>query len=78
MSIYPVHLSSWFPRKTKKEQTVDDRLWSESAVSLIKIWTCEFCKGKCTWKKAWGHHSIPWGHGDIWCSKACLAKWRKN
>lgn len=19
-----------------------------------------------------GHHSIPWGYGDIWCSEKCL------
>lgn len=24
--------------------------------------------------RAYGHHSIPWGYGDVWCSKKCLNK----
>lgn len=77
MSIYPVHLSSWYPKKTKKAPVMDakdDKLNSEVAVICVETAKCIACGKKCTWKKAWGHHSIPWGYGDIWCSKRCVGK----
>lgn len=63
MSIYPVYLPSWFPKKDEMH---------ENAKISVKYSSCLTCGKKVKWKKAWGHHSIPWGNGDIWCSKKCL------
>jgi hypothetical protein len=68
MSIYPVRLSSWFP--------VNDE--NHGSMRLMVKWhKCVTCnKSKMNWRYAYGHHSIPWGHGDIWCSKRCFNKKR--
>ena len=63
MSIYPVRLSEWFP-------PADD--YHQITFEIVKYTRCESCGKKLRWKSAIGHHSIPWGYGDIWCSKKCL------
>jgi hypothetical protein len=64
MSIYPVKLSEWFPMGDEYHQT---------AISCLSYMRCKACGRKVTrWKKAIGHHSLPWGYGDLWCSKKCL------
>lgn len=73
MSIYPVYLASWYPEiSTKRPYLPGDYDLHRQAKSMVENFKCEKCGKRCTWKKAWGHHSIPWGHGDIWCSKKCL------
>lgn len=62
MSIYPVRLSEWFPFG-------DDHY--ESAHSMVMASRCPACGGKIRYSKAIGHHSIPWGYGDIFCSWKC-------
>lgn len=76
MSIYPVHLKEWFPRPTKSDKEYKDKLhWWQSATSSVKYSECLQCgKKKMNYRYAWGHHSIPWGNGDIWCGKRCLRK----
>lgn len=78
MSIYPVYLPSWFPKITKRNRPENKDEAKELAYQhtvakvIVKYSDCKTCGGKCTWKKSWGHHSIPWGYGDVWCSKKCL------
>jgi hypothetical protein len=62
MSIYPVRLSEWFPPN-------DEYFWS--AYTSVKYTRCLACGKKPLYSKAVGHHSIPWGHGDIWCGWKC-------
>ena len=62
MSIYPVLLSEWFPLGDEQH---------EIAFLMVKTSRCLSCMKRIRWKKAVGHHSIPWGNGDIWCSWKC-------
>lgn len=79
MSIYPVYLARWFPNPTTSKKSKPDWMTDREELHLhemakmsVKYSECHECGGKCEWKKAWGHHSLPWGHGDVWCSKKCL------
>lgn len=65
MSIYPVRLSEWF---TKEEECYSTY---ETALLLVKIERCLACRNRLKWKRAVGHHSVAFGHGDIWCSWKC-------
>ena len=68
MSIYPVILSEWFPPKDENHKIM--RI-------MVEVSRCYSCKKKnMHWQTAYGHHSIPWGSGDIWCTKRCYS--RKN
>lgn len=62
MSIYLVRLSEWFPP--------GDEMY-ENAFGITKHSRCLACGNRMRYKKAIGHHSIPWGYGDIWCSWKC-------
>lgn len=62
MSIYPVLLSEWFPFGDGKYETT---------LSLVKHMRCVACRRRPRYKDAVGHHSLPWGHGDLWCSWEC-------
>lgn len=62
MSIHPVKLSDWFP--------VGDEHY-EICVSIIACSRCMACDKKLRYSKAIGHHSVPWGYGDLWCSWRC-------
>lgn len=82
MSIYPVYLARWYPKVPKRTPDLTDGQWEEwkkdsnhyheTAKYFVITSLCLKCKKKCTWKKAWGHHSLPFGYGDVWCSKKCL------
>lgn len=61
MSIYPVLLKEWYP--------IGDDKYCKDIVENIK---CLACYGKVSYNKAWGHHSFPFGYGDVWCSYKCL------
>ena len=63
MSIYPVKLSEWFPPT--------DEMY-ESCYAAVSFTRCLACDKRVRYSKAIGHHSIPWGYGDIWCSEKCL------
>jgi hypothetical protein len=72
MSIYPVKLNEWFPKK--------DKMYENSLI-VVKLSNCVECgkSGKnIKYRYAIGHHSIPWGNGDIWCTKRCYNKWNKK
>lgn len=62
MSIYPVKLSEWFP--FTDEMYFYAKTWVDSS-------RCLACGKKMRYSKAIGHHSIPWGYGDVWCSWKC-------
>lgn len=65
MSIYPVRLNEWFPKGDE---------YHDNAKTMVKYSNCIVCgkKGKkINYKLVYGHHSIPWGNGDIWCTKKC-------
>ncbi len=62
MSIYPVKLSKWYP--------VGDEM-HDIAYYIVQAYRCYGCDKKLRWKSAFGHHSLPWGHGKIWCSERC-------
>ena len=63
MSTYPVRLNEWFPPED------EHRFGVRMAVAHMR---CYSCGSRCNIKKVIGHHSIPWGYGDIWCSEKCL------
>ena len=63
MSIYPVRLSEWFPPGNEMH---------EIGVCVVESMRCKACGRKQSFKKAWGHNSLPWGNGDLWCSEKCL------
>lgn len=64
MSIYPVKLNEWFPR--------GDEHYSNCKV-VVQTSECIKCgKKNIKYKCAIGHHSIPWGYGDVWCSSKCF------
>lgn len=66
MSIYPVKLIEWFP--------MTDEL-THIARTVVEYSKCKSCgRGGMKYHRAYGHHSIPWGYGDVWCSKKCLNK----
>lgn len=63
MSIYPVRLAEWFPRSSDKY---------EIAKMVVKYKHCNACAKPLRYPKAYGHHSVPWGYGEIWCDLKCL------
>ena len=69
MSIYPVYFSRFWDKNEPEYWDMKD---------LIKHIVCHHCGGKISWRYAYGHHSVPWGCGDVWCCKKCFEKWRKT
>lgn len=71
MSIYPVKLSEWFPRGDENYQ---------NSKMMVKFGQCYKCgKKNIKYSTAFGHHSLPWGYGDIWCSSKCYrSKSKRN
>ena len=68
MSIYLVKLCEWFPP--------GDELY-EICSSIIEFSRCESCGKKLSFRKAIGHHSIPWGNGNVFCSLKCTKSTRQ-
>lgn len=68
MSIFPVKLSEWFPLGDEKH---------EIATSICSVERCYACGGKIKFHRAYAHHSLPWGFGDIWCSEKCIKSRKK-
>lgn len=62
MSIYPVQLSEWFPFGEEMH---------DIAYDIVSLSRCLACRKRLRFNKAIGHHSLPWGYGDIWCSWKC-------
>ncbi len=76
MSIYPVRLSEWFPIGNDHHETMKFLVSNGYTDDGIG---CKYCKKKhMHWQDAWGHHSLPWGYGDIWCRKKCLDNYIKK
>ena len=63
MSIYPVHLAEWFPFGSEMY---------DSCHSMVEVNRCYGCGRRMRFSQAWGHHSIPWGYGEIWHNLKCL------
>lgn len=74
MSIFPVKLIEWFPHPRKRTYGTysDANHLHYSARMMVEYSKCRACGKQPKWSKAIGHHSIPWGNGDIWCSEKCL------
>jgi len=62
MSIYPVRLNEWYP--------VGDEMHEYAEMALH--FRCSACGDMPNFKKAWGHHSVAWGYGEVWCNEKCL------
>lgn len=62
MSIYPVKLCEWYPAGDPQHET---------AYFLSTTFKCIACNKVPRWKAAIAHHSLPFGHGDLWCSWKC-------
>lgn len=62
MSIYAVKLSEWYP--------FGDEMY-EFASSIVRIFRCYACGKKARYSKAVGLHSLPFGHGDVYCNWKC-------
>lgn len=61
MSIYPVPLAKWFP-------ITDPHYMGDS----IQYYRCQACGKRPRYSKAWGHHSLPFGYGEVFCNLKCL------
>lgn len=70
MSIYVVKLQEWYPKPSRFHKEAD-RLYYEMARLDVDLSKCLSCKKRLKWNRAVGHHSIPWGYGDIWCGWKC-------
>lgn len=68
VSIYPVKLSEWYPFGDERH---------EIAASIVDVARCYSCGDRIRWNNAFGHHSLPYGHGDIWCSEKCSESGKK-
>lgn len=64
MSIYPVRLSEWFSIENGYDL-------HSTAYSIVQAMRCLACDKKVRWRAAIGHHSLPFGHGDLFCSWKC-------
>jgi len=60
----PVKLSTWFAQEPTQIE--------ECAQEIVAKIRCNGCLSRCEWEKAWGHITIAWGEGYIWCCKECL------
>lgn len=65
MSIYPVPLNEWFP--------IGDENYCKHITDFMR---CHSCYTRVNYFKAWGHHSIPWGYGEVWCNEKCLDSYK--
>jgi hypothetical protein len=68
MSIYPVKLSEWYP---------PGDTYYENCTEIVKFNRCLACGDSINYSKAIGHHSLIYGHGDIWCSLKCCKSNKK-
>ena len=68
MSIYPVLLSEWYPLG-------DAEHWV--TLDIVTCNRCYACGARVRWKKAVGHHSLPFGYGDLWCGWKCAKSGKK-
>lgn len=76
MSIYPVKLAEWFPIDDEYHDTMK---WLVSNGYSDAGRGCKLCKKHhMYWKEAIGHHSLPWGYGDIWCRQKCYDNYWKR
>lgn len=62
MSIYPVRLAEWFPLG-------DERYWI--CIGIVSSSRCPSCRSKIRYSKAVGHHSVPFGYGEVFCGWKC-------
>jgi hypothetical protein len=69
MGIYPVKLKKWYSCRNK-----EDRIHRETLMFLFKFKKCETCGKKVKMRNAIGHHSLPFGYGDVWCNKYCFGE----
>ena len=76
MSIYPVRLSKWFPPGDEHHDIMKFLVSHGYCDGHVG---CPHCgKKHMHWQQAIGHHSLPWGYGDIWCREKCYRNYRKK
>jgi len=75
MSIYPVRIKKWWPPKDRTEENVLSR---QLIQSLLPWHPCMKCGDKVKMRNGWVHHSMPFGHGDAWCTEYCLKGKHEN
>ena len=71
MSIFPVPLQKWFPNPAYHKDQVGSVDYEILRI-IVKTDRCYNCGKHCKYNRAWGHHALPFGYGDLWCSKECL------
>lgn len=76
MSIYPVRLAEWFPPGDEQHDTVKFMVSNGYGDQQVGCLHCG--KIHMHWQKAWAHHSLPWGYGDIWCSEKHMNNYFKK
>lgn len=76
MSIYPVPLQKWFPHPRIGQYIYGNyseaKNLYETVKFLVKFERCDSCGKHCKFNRAWGHHSLPFGYGEVWCTEKCL------
>lgn len=76
MSIYAVNLAEWYPPGDEYHSLIK---WMVSNGAGDFIRGCPNCgKKHMHWQQAYGHHSLPWGYGEIWCRKKCYINYYKK
>lgn len=71
MSIYPVRLNEWYPKGDEYYGN------AKTSVTYSKCIVCGKDGKNINYRYAWGHHALPWGYGDVWCTKKCYTSKRK-
>ena len=76
MSIYPVRLAEWFP-PGDSHHGIMKFIVSNGYTDAGR--GCLHCgKKHMHWQVAIGHHSLPWGYGDIWCREKCYRNYKRK
>ena len=79
MSIYVVRLSEWYNKEEDEKDPHSGCSLHDACRTLVETTKCHNCgNDKMQYRYAMGHHALPWGYGDIWCTKKCYEKWLKQ
>lgn len=76
MSIYVVKLVEWYPPGDIHHGIVKFLVSNGFADAGTGCLNCK--KKHMHWQDAYGHHSLPFGYGDIFCREKCYNNYRKK
>lgn len=71
MSIYLVKLNKMFK---PSDRSADNVMYRIILIDMLKYLRCLSCGKKVKMRNAIGHHSLPWGRGEVFCNRYCLKK----